>query len=118
MSCSIDALQERLKAWLKAPYFTIDEYAELLAGILLDYTTDAAIIDQVTNTCHDCHVAAAERSLEQFCRLHDIDSVEAGLEQVGPEPVFISRPTGDGDWFAVQLYSRYPRSAIPTGRLQ
>jgi hypothetical protein len=106
-SHSIDALQERLKA----PYFTIDEFAELLAGGLA--TESEADAERVAHTCHECRVAVAERLLQDCHRLHDIDRVEAGLEEVGPWPIFISRPTGDGEWFAVALYSRY--QSIPTG---
>jgi hypothetical protein len=106
----INALQERLKA----PYFWIDEFAEFLASIVRDESEAGA--DRVAHTCQGCRVAAAERYLERFCWLHDLDRVEAGLEQVGPEPVFIARPAGDS--FAVQLYSRYPRPSIPAGQLQ
>jgi hypothetical protein len=52
--------------------------------------------------------------LERFCQLHDVARVEAGLEQVGADALFISRPAGDRA--AVELYSRRP--SIVTERLQ
>jgi hypothetical protein len=106
----IVALQERLNA----PYFWIDQFADWLAGIVADAAEDGAA--RVALTCQGCRVTAAERYLKEFCQLHDFDAVEGGREAVGLGPVFIARPAGDS--FAVQLYSRYPRPSVPTGRLQ
>jgi hypothetical protein len=77
----IDALQERLGA----DYFDIQDIAK-------EYNTT---------------VAAVERWISRNCIEHNLDLVEAGLEQVGWGSHFISRPHPNG-MFYVKLYSLRP----------
>jgi hypothetical protein len=79
----IDALQERLGA----AYFDIEKMAK-------DYNTT---------------VGTMERWISRTCREHNLDLVEAGLEQVGPGPHFISRPLPNGMYY-VKLYSLRPEA--------
>jgi hypothetical protein len=75
---SIDALQERLGA----EYFDIEKIAK-------EYNTT---------------VDAVECWISRACREHNLDLVEAGLEQVGWAPHFISRPLPNGMYY-VKLYT-------------
>jgi hypothetical protein len=116
----IDALQARLGA----DYATIDEFAERLLSAFSDFARDPgatvdeiSMADRIAHTCHGCRVRFAERYLQECCTLHDLDRVEAGLEDVGSAAIFVARPAGGG--VAVQLYSIAPDSSwLATDRLQ
>jgi hypothetical protein len=77
----IDTLQERLGA----AYFDIEKMAK-------DFNAT---------------VGAVERWISRNCHEHNLDLVEAGLEQVGWGPHFISRPHPNG-MYHVKLYSLLP----------
>jgi hypothetical protein len=82
--CRGDSLKA-LKEKLHAPYVNIDRYAAALK----------ITVDQ------------AERFLGVACRQHNLDAVEAGIEGVGENPIFIARPGLIG--FEVSLYSLLPK---------
>ena len=74
-----------LKQKLGAAYVSIEDFAESLNATIQE----------------------AEWFLWGTQRKHNLTLVWLGQEEVGPEPIFISRPLGDG--FDVALYSRLPQ---------